>query len=84
MYSIIKSIYQDIENELELRNPFNPNVLLATKSPFQYSMRRALIESVEGGTDVFLSEGILSKHNLQNGQVAIQDNRTYEGWRHEF
>ena len=83
LYSVIKTIYQDIENELELRVPFNPNVLLATKSPCQYSLRRALIESIEGGTDVYISEGILSKHNLPTGQIAIQDNRTFDSWRHE-
>jgi hypothetical protein len=83
LYGLIKAVYQDIETELELRNPFNSNVLLATKNPYQYSLRRALIESVDGGCDVFLSEGTLTKHSLQNGQVATQDNRTFEGWKHE-
>ena len=32
---------------------------------------------------VFISEGTLAKHALPTGQVAIQDNRTFEGWRHE-
>jgi hypothetical protein len=84
LYSIIKSIYQDIETELELRNPFNPNVLLAVKNPYQYTLRRALIESVDGGSDVFISEGTLAKHNLPNGQTATQDSRTFESWRHEI
>ena len=83
LYNVIKSIYEDIENELELRNPFNINVLLATKNPNQYSLRRALIESVDGGSDVFISEGTLTKHALQQGQTATQDSRTFEGWRHE-
>lgn len=83
LYGVIKAIYQDIETELELRSPFNPNVLLAAKNPYQYSMRRALIESIDGGTDVFISEGTLTKHNLPTGQVATQDSRTFEGWRHE-
>lgn len=83
LYQVIKNIYQDIETELDLRNPFNHNVLLATKNPFQYTLRRALIESVEGGTDVFISEGTLAKHNLPNAQIATQDSRTFEGWRHE-
>ena len=84
LYSIIKAVYQDIEAELELRNPYNPNVLLAIKSPYQYLMRRALIESTDGGTDVFISEGTLAKQALPTGQIAIQDNRTFEGWRHEI
>lgn len=84
LYKTIKAVYEDIETELELRSPFNANVLLAVKNPYQYSLRRALIESVDGGCDVFLSEGTLTKHNLQNGQVATQDNRTFEGWKHEI
>ena len=83
LYQVIKDVYKDIESEMELRNPFNPNILLATSNPYNYSMRRALIESVDGGSDVFLSEGSLSKQNLPNGQVAIHDNRTFESWKHE-
>lgn len=83
LYSTIKAIYQDIESEFELRDPYNPNVLLATRNPYQYSLRRALIESIDGGTDIFISEGTLTKHALPNGQQAIQDNRTFEGWKHE-
>ena len=83
LYSTIKAIYQDIESELELRNPYNPNVLLAISNPCQYSLRRALIESVDSGADVFISEGTLSKQNLPNGQTATQDKRIFEGWRHE-
>lgn len=84
LYSIINGIYQNFEKELELRNPYNPNVLLATRNPYQYSLRRALIESVDGGADVFISEGTLTKQSLPNGQTATQDSRTFEGWRHEI
>jgi Serine dehydrogenase proteinase len=83
LYNIIKLIYQDIENEMELRNPFNPNVILAKSSPSSYKMRRALIESVNGGCDVFLSEGVLLKIPLPPGQTAIKDERTFDGWKHE-
>jgi hypothetical protein len=84
LYSVIKEIYQDIENEMELRNPFNPNLLLATQNPHNYSLRRALIESIDGGCDVFLSEGTLIRQNIQPGQIATQDNRHFEGWKHEI
>ncbi len=83
LYEVIKAVHKDIEQEMELRTPFNHNVLLASANPYNYSMRRALIESIEGGCDVFVSEGSLSRHNLPNGQQAIQDNRTFEAWRHE-
>lgn len=83
LYSVIKSIYQDIENEMELRSPFDQNVLVATKSPCPYSMRRALIESIDGGVDVFMSEGTLTRHPLPSGLIGIENNRTFQGWKHE-
>lgn len=83
LYGVIKTIYQNIEAEMELRNPFNVNVLLANQNPFNYSMRRVLIESIGGGCDVFLSSGVLTKQPMANGQSAIQDKRTFEGWKHE-
>lgn len=86
LYGLIKEIYDDIESELELRSPFDPNVLLANQNQAQYQLRRAIIESVEYGTDVFLSEGAVSKQVVQQGQqqqTLIQDNRTFEGWRRE-
>lgn len=83
LYNVIKQIYQDIEKEMELRSPFNPNIILSNANPYNYSMRRALIESVDGGCDVFLSEGVLKKQASPNGQNAIQDDRSFEGWKHE-
>jgi hypothetical protein len=83
LYSVIKSIYQNVEQEMELRTPFSPNILLSTSNPLKYSLRRAIIESVEGGCDVFLSEGTLSKIPLPTGQIAINDDRSFEGWKHE-
>lgn len=82
-YAVIKAIYQDIENELELRSPFDMNIGLAAHNPYTYSLRRALIESISGGCDVFISEGAAIKHQNQVGQWLIEDNRTFEGWKHE-
>lgn len=86
LYKLIKDIYDDIEKELELRTPFDPNVSLGNQNQSQYQLRRALIESVDYGTDVFLSEGTIARQVIQQGpqqQTLIQDNRTFEGWRRE-
>ncbi len=86
LYCLIKEIYDDIETELELRSPFDPNVQLGNQNQAQYQLRRAIIESPEYGTDVFLSEGTINKQMVQQGnqqQKLIQDNRTFEGWRRE-
>ena len=86
LYDLIKRIYQDIATELELSNPFDPNSLLGTANTKDYSLPRALIESVAGGSHRFFSEGKLNKTQIQPQpgviQVAVQDTRTFEGWRH--
>lgn len=89
LYKITKDIFIDIEKELQLNEPFDPKLLVATSNSYQYSLRRALIESVSGGCDVFVSEGVITKQTVAQGQpvpvqqTIIQDNRQYEGWKHE-
>lgn len=89
LYNIIKSIYVDIERELELNEPFDPRVILANEDSKKYSFRRGLIESTKGGSNVFVSEGILHKQTIHQPpqipvpQTVIQDNRRFEGWRYE-
>jgi hypothetical protein len=85
LYLIIKDIYDDIVNELELTSAYNPNQILGSGQTQSYSIKRALIESVTGGGCYFISEGILSKQiiHLQPGvaQEVINDQRTFEGWK---
>lgn len=87
-YSVIKSIYNDIRDEMELNTPFDPKIILANSSNVNYSFRRALIESLDYGSNAFISEGIFIKQNIQIPQptpiqqTIIQDNRSFEGWRH--
>ena len=85
-YNIIKSIYDDIANELELGSSYDPNVLLGQDNTKQYILNRALIESRKGGCHVFQSDGILTRQQVQIQpniiQQAIQDERKFDGWRH--
>lgn len=88
LYNIIKNIYDDISQELELKTPYDPIRLIGSQQEYRYLFRRALIESINGGSDAFVSEGILKKNqiNLQQGlplKTAIEDDRTFEGWRHD-
>jgi len=90
-YKKIKAVFDDIHNELELSNRYDPNVLLGGQNTLNYSFRRALIESIYGGTDVFVSEGIITKKQIPISQpgfppinrTAIEDQRNFEGWKHE-
>lgn len=88
LYLLIKRIYDDIRVELELNVPYDPNKMLVSHPQIGYNFRRAIIESVDGGTDVFVSEGILTQEQItvQPGlpaQTAIKDKREFEGWKHE-
>lgn len=90
-YAKIKAVYDDIHNELELTSRYDPNVLIGNQNSIDYSFRRGLIESIYGGTDVFVSEGTITKKQIplnqpgmpQIMQIAIQDQRKFEGWKHE-
>ena len=88
LYNLLKNIFKSIKNELELNIPFDPNLYLGSEQSKQYQHRRVLLESVNGGCDVFVSEGILQRTQIhsQQGilpQMAINDQRLFEGWRHE-
>ena len=95
LYALIKLIYDDIAKELALGSSnLDPNGVLGTEPQADYSFRRALIESDEGGTDVFVTEGTYRRVSVPlppaappglpvNFQQSIEDRRTFEGWRHE-
>ena len=83
LYSIIKGIYDNISQELELGRPYDPQIALGGQTQLAYSFRRGLIESIAGGVDVFISEGTLRRVQGPQGQSGIHDTRTFEGWRHE-
>jgi len=87
LYALVKQIYDDIVVEMRLNTKFDVGNELGGQPQANYSCRRVLIESAGGGTDVFLSEGVLGQRQIQIqpniAQTAYEDKRTYEGWRHE-
>ena len=87
-YKLIKDVYDDISNELELENAFLSIDIPEGHQSCSFSYRRGLIESLYNGTDVFVSEGQYVKdHFLQAPgmppQETIQKQYIYEGWKHE-
>ena len=87
MYQIIKSIYDDISDELGLGLPFDPIAISQTESG-AYNVKRALIESLPGGNDVFMTEGVIKQIAIpgppgQPNQQVMQTTKTFEGWKHE-
>jgi hypothetical protein len=84
LYKLIKSIYDDIGSELEFRTKFDPNTFLGVRPTVTYNLKRALIESVTGGSDYFATEGTLGRIAIAGtANTQIQDQRSFDGWRHQ-
>ena len=77
-YSLIKNLYVDIREELELLKPFNPDSYLGKEQKKSFKFVRNLIESVTGGSDRFITKGKCVRGN--QGIGVLPD---YEGWEHE-
>lgn len=80
----MKDIYDDIAEELELTVPYKPMVILGGQNDVAYDFERAIIESVEGGSHKFISEGRLKKHRVLDPETGIakegiEDMRKLEG-----
>jgi hypothetical protein len=92
-YLILKKIYQDLQDELEVHTPFEPNIILAGNQQMSYSSKRVILESLYGGSHKWVSEGTLSKLSLPPPQAqgmpfaipvtGVNDQRNFEGWKHE-
>jgi hypothetical protein len=76
-YKIVKDIYNDYSNELGLNQVLDPRVIQGA-----FAVRRGFIESIDGGSDYFISDGNMVTVE-KDGQQAIQRNMLFEGWRHE-
>ena len=77
-YDVIKSIYDDICEELQLNTPFNP-----ARVNGEYSARRSLLESIDGGSDYFVTEGTIIPISGPNGEQLLHNRIIFEGWRHD-
>lgn len=91
-YQKIKIIFDSIRDELKLLEPFNPNLELGEEATKNYSCRRVILESIDGGTDVYLTEGSLIKKTQAINQpqgfppitrTTIENQMSFEGWKHE-
>lgn len=83
-YRTVKSLFDDVQAELELRTPFDPGVLLGIEETASYQTPIGLLESVSGGCHAHLAIGtfqrVRSHPTLR--RTVVQDDRTFEGWRH--
>lgn len=91
-YSKIKEVFDNIREDLKLLEPFNHNTELGGVATKTYACRRVLLESIEGGTDVYVTEGTLIKSTQVINQhpplppitrSVIENQMNFEGWKHE-
>lgn len=86
LYEIIRELHSSYSDEMKFGNPFNPEAQLAGQPQASYSHVRALVESTDGGSHHFVSEGTLTRQQVQVApgvlQPAVSDLRSFEGWRH--
>lgn len=86
-YKVISALHQDYARELQLQTPFDPNLVLGADAEKDYSFTRGLIESVAGGSTKFMSQGKLTRMQVQGNlgqpQEATADRRAFEAWKHD-
>ncbi|MBI4185282.1 MAG: serine protease [Proteobacteria bacterium] len=87
LYSLLRSFYQSVREELELSSPFDPAAIVGAQpagQPVAYRCVRSFIESTAARGFMFVSEGQLTKMQINTPmgpQEAINDTRTFDGWR---
>ena len=85
-YDIIHTIYNDIREELQLNDPYNPNLMIGTSNEAAYSLTQALIESLDYGSHIFVREGTLKrltgKDQFNNPKIIVNDQLAFQGWRY--
>lgn len=86
LYGVIKDIYDDMAYLMEINRPFNPFMLIKPNVQTKYTCIRGLIESVDYGSDQYITEGVLGiqQQTLSNGMIRpnLSDVKTFEGWKH--
>lgn len=84
-YKIIKTIYDDIREELELGTKFEPNLILGTENTVDFKIPRALIESISGGQHTYITEGKIQKKEIPTPQGPVINhlvNIKSQGWKY--
>lgn len=79
LYAGLSALTQSFRSQLKTFEPHSLQVLLAGQPQASYKHVRGLIESTEGGSFGFVSEGTVAAATAPGG--TITDQRTFEGWR---
>lgn len=85
LYQLLTEFTVTVRDELCLAEPWSPRQAAQVGQSVQYSCTRCLVETMQGGSHVYVSEGELQRVRVpqQSGivQDAVSDTRNFEGWR---
>ena len=85
LYELLKEWMASVRAELQLSVPFDAHALLGAQQSVSYSSVRCLLESTAGSGQMYVSEGELKRTQIVHPQLgpqeAVNDTRTFEGWR---
>jgi len=79
LYELMKKLYYDLQEELQLDNEYNPMIELGNAEKKEYELRRGVLESVAGGSYMFLTKGVLSR-SIVNNQLNINNAIQLQKW----
>lgn len=88
LYGMLRDVQSSFTQEMSLRQPFRPDILVSDKRrtagsgvayPIEvdYCVPRVLIESIAAGSSQYVTQGTLVAHQA----MQIDDVRYFEGWR---
>ncbi|MEZ2586134.1 serine protease [Kluyvera intermedia] len=80
LYTLIKSIYDDIKDDMKLGEPFIPATYIANGAPGNYNLPRVLVEAKDSCSYQFRTNGLVRLTIDNNQQPVIQNNLMSEGW----
>jgi len=84
LYCVVKALHDSMSETMATRTPFSPDTELSGRQHRNYFCSRVLIESPAHGSHQYISEGSISRVEMNpsgSAQIGIQDVRTFEGWR---
>lgn len=83
LYTLIKKVYDDIAGDFLFNEPFNPKSVIEGDKQGRDEVNLALVESIEGGSDVLINRMAFRVVNNGGGQRFLNTELEYRGWKHE-
>lgn len=86
-YNLLKELWIEIRSNMDVERPFSLDHYVNAKDNNKYSVRRLLIESIAGGSDIYYTEGSVDgkrkkRKIVMPNKKPLIDKRTFEDWRH--